>query len=70
MIDKCIAPHCKGSATKNSDYCLSHAIEVQGAFALIEALNGNLMPDIYYPPVERAMNVHERLIAKIKQGAR
>lgn len=64
----CTAPHCNGTATKNSDYCLSHAIEVHGAFALIAALEGDLMPDMYYPIVERPMHVHERLMAKVKQG--
>lgn len=63
----CTAPHCNGSQTKNSLFCLTHAIEIDGPLALARALKGNLPPDMYYPAVMPLERVWGGIVKRIKQ---
>lgn len=66
---KCAAPGCPGTRTKDSAFCLAHAIEAGGWFYLANTLQTDLDPEsIERPePVTPPPSVWEGIAAKIQQ---
>lgn len=63
---KCIVEGCESSHTKDSRFCLTHALEASGGLFLARAMETGTMFDVSRPaPAETPQGLHDRIMARV-----